>query len=142
MQLSVVGGARAYARAGVWMCLGIGALVSVLGCAGDGTPTAPVSASPTPRQPSASAHAALSATPTQPTDEMQAFEQGLVQRFDRSRVKEQELPGGAVLEIPNGFAGHAAVLVKGPDGKLRRECVSSAAEVTAVVKRVREGARP
>jgi hypothetical protein len=45
-------------------------------------------------------------------------------------------PGGGV---PNGHADHVPILVEAPDGKLRRECASSSAEVATVVKRLREG---
>ena len=95
-----------------------------------------------PAEREAETRASSSMMMVRPNDNLVGFEQSLQSRFDRSRVITRELPGGGVLHVPNGHADHVAILVKGPDGKLRRECVSSSAEVATVVKRLREGANP
>jgi hypothetical protein len=114
-----------------------GFLIATVACNANVDP----SAAPVPTEKEAVARASSSLR-AQPSDNLDGFEQSLQKRFDRSRVIARELPGGGVLQIPNGHADHVAILVKGPDGKLRRECVSSSAEVASVVKRLREGGNP
>lgn len=72
-------------------------------------------------------------------DDLDAFEQALARKFDRSPMTTRPLPGGGVLHVPNGHVAHAAILVRRPDGTLRRECVSSSAEVSALVQQMRNG---
>ena len=85
--------------------------------------------------------AAPSLGPVDPVrDDVDAFEQALARKFDRSQVTDRPLPGGGVLHIPNGHVAHAVILVRQPDGTFRRECVSSSAEVSALVKKMRDGA--
>jgi hypothetical protein len=115
-----------------------GFFVAIVGCDANVDP----SATPEPREKEAVARTSSPIVPTQANDSLDGFEQSLKRRFDRSRVVARELPGGGVLHVPNGHADHVAILVKGPDGKLRRECVSSSAEVATVMKRLREGGNP
>lgn len=84
--------------------------------------------------------AAPSLAPVDPVrGDLGAFEQALVDKLDRSQMTTRPLSGGGVLHIPNGHASHAAILVRHPDGTLRRECVSSSAEVSALVQKMRDG---
>jgi hypothetical protein len=93
---------------------------------------APVPAAPSPSP---------SLVPTQPgRDDLGAFEQALARKFDPARMSTRPAPGGGILHVPNGRAAHAAVLVRNPDGTLRRECISSSAEASALVKQLRDGA--
>ncbi len=74
-------------------------------------------------------------------DGLDAFAQALAHTLDPSRISTRPaLPEGGTLHIPNGYAAHAAILVRQPDGTLRTTCVSSAAEVSALVKQMRNGA--
>jgi len=126
--------ARRLVRAGMVA----GSFVAIVGCNANVDP----SSASAPTEEEAATHTSYSTVAVRPNDNLAGFEQSLQRRFDRSRVLVRELPGGGVLHVPNGHADHVAILVKGPDGKLRRECVSSSAEVAAVVKRLREGGNP
>ena len=76
-------------------------------------------------------------------ERLAAFQQALAHRLDRSRMTTRPASAqGGVINIPNGYAAHASVLVRQPDGTLRAACVSSPAEVAALVKQVRNGAEP
>jgi hypothetical protein len=92
---------------------------------------APTPASKSPR----------SITPTEPAnDGLDELKQALARRFDRAQMLTQPVsPQGGIHYIPNGLAEHATVLVKYPDGTVRKECVSSSAEVSALVEQVRKG---
>lgn len=80
--------------------------------------------------------------PLQPGDDgLDAFAQKLAHTLDPSRISDRPASaGGGILHSPNGYAAHAAVLVRRPDGTLRTACVSSAAEVSALVNQIRNGA--
>ena len=82
------------------------------------------------------------AAPSQPNgDGLAAFAQAVASKFDRSHMTTRPAgPAGGILHIPNGYAAHATILVRNPDGTLRSACVSSPAEVSALVKQVRNGA--
>jgi len=82
-----------------------------------------------------------SLTPADPgLDGLVTFEQALARKFDRSQMTTRPLVGGGFLHVPNGHAAHAAILVRNPDGTFKRECVSSSAEVSALVQKMRDGA--
>jgi hypothetical protein len=115
-----------------------GLSMASLGCDANVDP----SAGSVPTEKEAATRASSSMMQVGANDNLDRFERSLQRRFDRSQVIARELPGGGVLHVPNGHADHLAILVKGSDGKLRRECVSSSAEVAAVVKRLREGGNP
>jgi hypothetical protein len=85
--------------------------------------------------------AATSLLPTTTAnDGLDEFKQGLVRKLDRARWRTRPAsPQGGILHMPDGQAVHAAILVKNPDGTVRRECVSSAAEVSALVEEIRRG---
>jgi len=99
------------------------------------TPSAAQKLAPTEPAPTESA-------PTESAnDGLDGFAQALVRTLDRSQmITRPASDAGGILHIPNGRAAHAAVLVRGPDGRLRRECVSSSAEVSALVQKMRDGA--
>jgi hypothetical protein len=85
-----------------------------------------------------------SLTPVRPADDgLDEFKQALARKLDPGKwLTRPATPQGGILHIPNGQAGHAAILVKNPDGTLRRECVSSSAEVSALVEEIRRGRAP
>ncbi|HEX7507420.1 MAG TPA: hypothetical protein VF550_11655 [Polyangia bacterium] len=94
-----------------------------------------------PAAPAASA-ASLSLNPTQPgqPDGLDDLKQVLARKFDPAQMLTRPAsPQGGILHIPNGWVAHAAILVKNSDGTVRRECVSSSAEVSALVEQVRGG---
>ena len=87
------------------------------------------------------APAAPSPTPVEPVRlDLDAFEQALVHKLDRSQMSSRPLPGGGILNTQNGHVAHAAILVRNPDGTLRSECISSPTEASALVQRMRNGA--
>jgi hypothetical protein len=73
-------------------------------------------------------------------DDLAAFEQALVRKFDRSQMTTRPLAGGGLLHVPNGHPSHAAIVIRNPDGTLKRGCVSSPAEVSALLQKMRDGA--
>jgi hypothetical protein len=73
-------------------------------------------------------------------DGLAAFEQALARKFDRSQMTARPLAGGGILHVPNGHPAHAAIVIRNPDGTLKRGCVSSPAEVSALLQKVRDGA--
>jgi hypothetical protein len=76
-------------------------------------------------------------------DGLDEFKAALARKLDPGKWRTRPAsPQGGILHIPNGQAGHAAILVKNPDGTLRRECVSSSAEVSALVEEIRRGRAP
>jgi hypothetical protein len=115
------------------------------------TPSRPpvVWAEPAPQRQAQSAArapeaAATSLSPSTPADDgLDEFKQALARKLDRSRWRERRAsPQGGILHKPDGQAVHATILVKNPDGTVRRECVSSTAEVSALVEEIRRGRRP
>jgi hypothetical protein len=73
-------------------------------------------------------------------DGLDDLKQVMARKFDSAQMRtEPASPQGGILHIPNGRVAHAAILVKNPDGTVRRECVSSSAEVSALVEQVRKG---
>lgn len=76
-------------------------------------------------------------------DGLDEFKQALARKFDRSRWRERPAtPQGGILHKPDGQAVHAAIVVKNSDGTVRTECVSSSAEVSALVEEIRKGRAP
>ncbi len=74
-------------------------------------------------------------------DGLDAFAQALARTLDPSRMSTRPASAqGGTLHIPNGYAAHAAILERRPDGTLRTSCISSAAEVSALVNQMRNGA--
>lgn len=72
--------------------------------------------------------------------DLATFAESLGRKFDRSRESRRAAsPEGGTLNIPNGHVAHASVLVRGADGKLHSACVSSASEISALVRRVQAG---
>ena len=99
---------------------------------------------PTPSPAGSMQERAAAATPSASRplrDDLATFAQNLGRKLDRSRGPTSvALPEGGFLNIPNGHVAHASVMVRGPDGKLHTACVSSPAEVNALVERVQTGA--
>jgi hypothetical protein len=63
------------------------------------------------------------------------FRQALVRKFDVTRVTDhQALPDGTVLYAPSGRVAHAVVGVRNSDGTLAKHCISSEAELSALMK--------
>jgi hypothetical protein len=74
-------------------------------------------------------------------DRLDAFAQALARTLDPSQMSTRPVSAeGGTLHIPNGYAAHAAILVRRPDGTLKTTCVSSSAEVSALVNQIRNGA--
>lgn len=121
-----------------------GFLLSLLGCAQteDGTQLAPVSApavAPTIRSLTAATGPGPSVSHPGAGD-LAGFAAALERKLDHGRESSRAAsPGGGILNIPNGHVAHASVLVRGPDGKLHSACVSSPAEVSALLRRVAAG---
>lgn len=97
--------------------------------------------------------AAATPSPRTPAIEsLDEFKQALLYKVDRARwngPKVQRhasprpaMPEGAVLDLPDGQGVHATVVVKDPDGTVRTECISSSAEVSALVEEIRKGRTP
>ncbi len=120
-----------------WVALrgGLGLLLLVLGCTREDLPgpaadsTAPPAAAP--RLAAAAEEPVPKTPPVAQTREQ--LRQALASRFDATRIVTQQVPGGGVLHIPNGWAPHAMVAVRNPDGTISRRCVSSSAEAAALV---------
>jgi hypothetical protein len=89
---------------------------------------------------------AATVTPSLPPssqEDLASFARTLTRKLDPAQETTRVAsPEGGILNIPNGHVAHASVLVRGADGKLRSACVSSAAEVTALVKQSQSGAQP
>jgi hypothetical protein len=119
-----------------------GMFVLAVGCT-QGEGGAP-SASPSTPAPTMQDRAAASPTPmaVQPLrGNLATFAESLGRKLDRSHAPTPvALPEGGILNVPNGHVAHASVLVRGPDGRLRSACVSSPAEVSALVQQMNAGA--
>jgi hypothetical protein len=92
---------------------------------------------PSPTEPAPAPAAAP--VPSQPAvpqvlQDREQFRRALVRKFDASQMVTQQLAGGGILHVPNGHVAHAMVAVKNPDGTASRHCLSSAAEVEALMK--------
>jgi hypothetical protein len=138
---------------GPWLLLA-GALP--LGCDRPASPPDPratqVAAAEGQTQSATPAPAATSPTPTPGNDDLDEFKQALLHKVDRARWRGPKAqrhaserpagPAGAILHLPDGQDVHATILVKEPDGTVRSECVSSAAEVSALVEEIRKGRTP
>jgi hypothetical protein len=72
---------------------------------------------------------------------LEAFRQSLSSTFDARRVSRRAAPHRGKVFEPDGHVDHAAVLVRGADGRLKTECVSSAAEVEALTQAIADEAR-
>ena len=135
-------GVRGIARKVVRWSLQASLLVGLAACnqteAGEANATAPVARRLAEVRPSAAPPSPAATHPT--SDGLDAFTQALARKVDRSQMTTRPLPGGGFLHSPNGRAAHAAVLVRNSDGTLKRECVSSPAEVSALTRKMREGA--
>ena len=123
-----------------------GLLLGSVGCARDdasekASPQGEMLAAvPAHTAPAASAKAmGVASAPTVSAMKLDDFQKALERKFDRSQITKQVLPQG-VLYIPNGFAAHAVVAVKNPDGTVSQQCISSATEARALVSQMREGA--
>jgi hypothetical protein len=118
-----------------------GMFVLALGCtqSEEGVPFAP-----TPPMSAMQDRAAAAPTPTavQPLrGNLATFAESLGRKLDRSHAPTPvALPEGGILNVPNDHVAHASVLVRGPDGRLRSACVSSPAEVSALVQQINAGA--
>ncbi len=95
---------------------------------------------PAPSKATASSTPAPTLDPTRPVpDGLDDLKQVLARKFDPAQmITRPASPQGGVLHIPNGWVAHAAVVVKNPDGTVRRACVSSNAEVSALVEQQRK----
>jgi hypothetical protein len=121
--------------------LGVGLVLSMAGCAReDGSAQGAASIDPS-AQPLAAA-----APTTEPVPALQSFQQDsqdrdrfrrtLAGKFDVSQVIERQAsPEGGILHVPNGRVAHAVVAVKNADGTVRGHCLSSSAEVEALMQR-------
>jgi hypothetical protein len=97
--------------------------------------------------PAATAASVAPLNPTQPgqpgqpeDDGLDDLKQVLARKFDPAQMLTRPAsPQGGILHVPNGRVAHAVILVKNSDGTVRRECVSSSAEVSALVQQVRKG---
>ena len=114
--------------------LAVGLILPMAGCMREDSPgQAPGPAEPAP---------ALAAAPVasqQPVQRLrqdrEQFRRALVRKFDASQMVTQQLSAGdGILHVPNGHVAHAMVAVKNPDGTASRHCLSSAAEVEALMK--------
>jgi hypothetical protein len=77
----------------------------------------------------------------QPGQDREQFRQALTRRFDAKRMlKQQVLPDGTILYAPNGRVAHAVVGVRNADGTLGKHCISSEAELSALMTEPGAGA--
>lgn len=68
--------------------------------------------------------------------ERDRFRDLLKEKFDASRVsRRQDVPGGPVFYKPNGHVAHAVVAVRNADGTISRQCISTPAEVDALMNK-------
>jgi hypothetical protein len=114
--------------------LAVGLILPMAGCIREDSsgqtpsPTEPApapAAAPVPSQP---------AVP-QVVQDREQFRRALVRKFDASQMVTQQLSAGdGILYVPNGHVAHAMVAVKNVDGTVSRHCLSSAAEVEALMK--------
>ncbi len=101
--------------------------------------TAPNATAATTAQHRAAAAAVTTGSPSAPVvhPDLASFAETLGRKLDHRRESQQSAsPRGGILNIPNGHVAHASVLVRGPDGQLQSACVSSPAEVSALLQRV------
>jgi hypothetical protein len=109
-------------------------MLSMAGCMREDSPgQAPAATEP------ASAPAAAPGAPPQPVQQAlqdrEQFRRALVRKFDVSQMTTEQMPGqDGILYVPNGHVAHAMVGVKNADGTVRGHCLSSAAEVEALMK--------
>jgi hypothetical protein len=64
------------------------------------------------------------------------FRKDMAHRFDASRVTVHHLPEGGDLYLPNGYAPHAMMMVKNPDGTFGKHCVSSSEEAEELANQI------
>jgi hypothetical protein len=115
--------------------LGLGLAFLMMGCQREVLS----SEAPSPTDPPGAAPAMAPVPSQQPVqyvpEERERFRQTLARRFDVSQMVTQQLSGGdGVLHVPNGYVAHAMVAVKEADGRVRGHCLSSSAEVEALMK--------
>ena len=120
--------------------LGAGLVLWLGGCTGDDS--SPGAAGGADRQASSLGAAAPMAAP--PSSEKPAlptpqdrdrFRRALEHKLDVSQViARQGAPGAGILHVPNGRVAHAVVAVKNADGTVSARCLSSPAEVEALMK--------
>ena len=128
--------------------LAAGVLLATAGCAREDAPfgqdiqpTAPqtgaqVQAAALPKQP-----ATPSVETTLPVADREQFRQALTRKFDATRVtRHQASPDGMVLYSPSGRVSHAVVAVRNADGTVGKHCISSEAELSALMKQPGAGA--
>jgi len=119
-----------------------GLVFAIVGCSREDSALAKSGESEEPPKPriQSAPVAATTATPTSARDR-EHFGQVLKDKFDVGRaVKWQESPDGPIFVKPSGRVAHAVVAVKNPDGTISRHCLSSAAEVDALMNRAAKGA--
>lgn len=133
--------ARQYARRLVWLSLSASLLLAACNQREASDQGVPAPAPTAQKLAAVTVPAAPSLTPADPgQDDLAAFEQALARKFDRSQMTTRPLPGGGILHSSNGHAAHVAIVARHPDGTLKRECVSSPAEVSALMQKLRNGA--
>jgi len=115
--------------------LGLGLAFSMTGCQREGSSTEV----PSPTGPRGTEPAVAPVPSQQPaqsvSEERERFRRTLARKFDVSQIRTQQLPGGdGVLYVPNGHVAHAMVAVKKADGTVRGHCLSSSAEVEALME--------
>jgi hypothetical protein len=110
--------------------LGVGLILPMAGC----MPEDSLGQAPSPTEP-ASALAASQPPVPHALQDREQFRRTLVRKFDASQIVTQQLSvGDGVLYVPNGHVAHAMVAVKNADGTVSRHCLSSSAEVEALMK--------
>jgi hypothetical protein len=113
--------------------LAVGLILPMAGCIREDSP----GQAPSPTEPAP----ALAAAPVpsqqavpQVLQDREQFRRSLARKFDVSQMVTQQLSAGdGILHVPNGHVAHAMVAVKNADGTARRQCLSSAAEVEALM---------
>jgi hypothetical protein len=125
---------------------GLGLFLSIVGCTRQDLPDPTASAAaPQVAVPGPAAAAPEPVRPPNPrvVYTREQFRQALSRKLDVAQVATQQVSAGdGVLHVPNGWATHAMVAVRNPDGTISRHCVSSSAEVTALMNRTSSGVEP
>jgi hypothetical protein len=120
--------------------LGVGLVLSMAGCAREdvsGQGAAPIDPSAQPLAAAAPANepAPVRQSLQQDSQDRERFRRTLARKFDVSQVIERQAsPGGGILHVPNGRVAHAVVAVRNADGTVRGHCLSSSAEVEALMQ--------
>jgi hypothetical protein len=120
--------------------LGVGLILSIAGCAREDA-AGQAQGSTEPQASAPAAPPLPSPRPAEPaSQDREQFRQALARKFDSSQiVMRQGSPEAGVLHIPNGHVAHAVVAVKNADGTVTQHCLSSSAEVEALMKQTGAG---